>query len=70
MTLTRLLIGLYILGVGISLPVFYDEEDLWFLVWCFLWPVLLFGAMVGTFTGSLALLLEKLTKPKKDDDGR
>jgi hypothetical protein len=68
----RLLVGLYLIGVAVALPVFYDDDDLWFLVWATLWPVLVFGTIVGTCTGSLALLIEKLVSKrddaKKDDD--
>jgi hypothetical protein len=46
--------GFYFLGVAICIPLFFDRDDPWGIVWAVLWPVLVLAAIAGLFLGACA----------------
>lgn len=52
MILTGLLIGAWLVGSAICIPLFYDHDDPWGIAWGLAWPLLLLAAIAGAFFGA------------------
>lgn len=54
MILAGLLIGAWLVGSAICIPLFYDHDDPWGIAWGLAWPLLLLAAIAGLFLGACA----------------
>jgi hypothetical protein len=64
--------GIYLVGVAVCIPLFFDKDDPWGIAFALLWPLLLLGA-VGVLIIGVAqhahMFFFGPTLPPEDSDG-
>jgi hypothetical protein len=46
------LVGLYLIGVAVCIPLFFDRDDPWGIVFALMWPLLVLAGLAGVFFGA------------------
>lgn len=65
-----ILAGLYLVGVAVCIPLFFDRDDPWGMAFAIFWPLLVLSALVlgiiGTATVFYRFLFHDTLPPPED----